>query len=69
MRFHAVVHDHNNDNEAVFECHVIADSKGAAISEVQKYLQENGREQQVKMLITLLEYREDIETELPLIKP
>ncbi|MBB5391067.1 MULTISPECIES: hypothetical protein [unclassified Herbaspirillum] len=66
MRFHAQVHDENN--KAVFECHVIADNSGLAREKIKKYLREHNREQEAKMLISLVEYREDIETKLLVIE-
>lgn len=66
MRYHAVVHDESN--KRVFECHVISDDTGSAREKVKSYLRSHGQEQQAKMLITLVEYREDIDSDLLLIE-
>ncbi len=66
MRYHAVVHDENN--KSVFECHVISDDTDSAREKVKSYLRRHGQEQQVNMPITLVEYREDINSDLLLIE-
>lgn len=67
MRYHAVVHDLENDNKTAFECHVIANDTGAAREAVKAHLRKNDQENLAKMNISLVEYREDIESDLLLI--
>lgn len=65
MRFHSTAYDENN--KQVFECHVFSESSGAASDKVKKYLQNNGAEGAVNLLVWSIEVREDIATELPVI--
>lgn len=66
MRYHAKVHD-NKDNNAIFECHVIAENSGAAREKIKNYLINNNEENYANMLISLVELRENIESSLILI--
>lgn len=68
MRFHAVVHDLKNNHKTIFECHVIADDTGAAREAVKTHIREITKEDLAKMVISLVKLREDIESDLPLIK-
>jgi len=67
MRYHAVVHDLENDHKTAFECHVIANDTGAAREVVKAHLRKNDQEDMAKMNISLVEYREDIKSDLLLI--
>ncbi|WP_333660939.1 hypothetical protein [Acinetobacter sp.] len=69
MRYHAIVHNLRSQNETIFECHVIADNTGSARKEVVTYLNQNNYIVNFSdIAISLLEYREDIETTLLLIR-
>lgn len=65
MRYHAVVHAENT--ESVFECYVMAENTGAALEKVKIYLRNDEQEDLAKMLISLIEYREYIQSDLLLI--
>jgi hypothetical protein len=65
-RFHATVHD--QDARTVFECHVIGENSGSARESVKEYLRKQGREDEAKMLIALMELRDDIESPLTLVR-
>ena len=66
MRYHAVVH--NDENKSVFECHVFGKDTGEAREKVKSYLRDKNQREEAKMLITLIEYREDIKSDLLLIE-
>ena len=66
MRYHAVVH--NDENKSVFECHVFGQDTGDAREKVKNYLRNQNQREQAKMLISLSECREDIQSDLLLIK-
>ena len=68
MRYHAAVHDLENDNTTVFECHVIANDTGAAREAVKAHLRKNDQEDLANMNISLVEYRVDIKSDLLLIE-
>ena len=67
MRYHATVHDEEQANKRVFECHVNALDTGAARVKVQNHLAGVGRRDESLMLIALVEVRDDLDTDLPFI--
>lgn len=65
MRFHAVVHD--KSGKSIFECQVQAKDEGEALRSVEDHMRKNTQEDIVKTSISLLQVRDDIATNLPLI--
>lgn len=65
MRFHSSAH--RGPDELVFECHVFADSPGAASAKVKHYLAICGIEEVAHLLVMSVQVREDIATDLPVL--
>lgn len=66
FRYHATVHD--DDGRQVFECHILGEDSGNAREVLNAYFRNQGMPEFVGMTIALIEYRVDIESDLPLIQ-
>jgi hypothetical protein len=65
MRFHSTAHD--EQNQIIFECHVFADSPGAASDKLMHHFRDNTTMDEGRLVVWSIEVRDDIVTDLPII--
>lgn len=65
MRFHSTVHGERN--QIIFECHVFADSPGAASDKVIQICRDKVTGDEGRLVVWSIEVRDDITTNLPVI--